>query len=242
MTFTDEIMRFLQRHDYINVDPRGALIDMDGTLYDSMPFHAQAWHTMCSEAGIPSTLDEFFLYEGRTGASTINLLFERELGRKATPEEIERLYHRKTEIFKSIAEVRKMTGAAEMIEFMEFIGMKRILVTGSGQLSLIDRLQHDFPGAFTPETMITARDVTKGKPDPEPYLMAMKRASLAPNQCLVIENAPLGVQAGDAAGAYTIGVELEKAGAAVVFESMEEFAAELPLLIYSLITTSRNLN
>ncbi len=248
--YTDEIMAFLRRHDYIKVEPQAALIDMDGTLYDSMPFHAKAWHTMCGEAGIPSVEDEFFLYEGRTGASTLNLLFERTYGREATDEEIERLYKRKTELFKEFAEIRKMPGAEDLLEFMEQIDMQRILVTGSGQRSLINRLERDFPGAFTSASMITARDVKRGKPHPEPYIKAMDLAKVKPWQCVVVENAPLGVEAGDAAGAFTIGVttgpvpraDLENAGAALVFESMAALAHEFPVLIYSLITTSNNLN
>lgn len=248
--FTDEIQAFLQRHDYMQVEPKAALIDMDGTLYDSMPFHAKAWHMMCDEAGIPNTEDEFFLYEGRTGASTINLLYDRTYSHNATDDEIERLYHRKTEIFRDIAHVNKMPGAEQLLLFMQQIEMQRILVTGSGQRSLIDRLERDFPGSFTPETMITAKDVTHGKPHPEPYLMAMKLAKVQPWQSVVIENAPLGVEAGDAAGAFTIGVttgpipraELEKAGSAIVFDSMQELADKFPVLVYSLITTSRNFN
>lgn len=248
--YSSVIQQFLRRHNYMKVEPRAALIDMDGTLYDSMPFHAKAWHTMCAEAGIPSQENEFFLYEGRTGASTINILFERTFGRHATQDEIERLYHRKTELFKQFAEVVKMPGAEQLLEFMGQIDMVRVLVTGSGQRSLIDRLERDFPGAFTPATMITARDVTHGKPDPEPYLMAMKKACVEPWQSVVIENAPLGVCAGNAAGAFTIGIttgpipreELEQAGAAIVFNSMEELAREFPMLVYSLITTSANFN
>ncbi|MDE7024314.1 MAG: HAD-IA family hydrolase [Paramuribaculum sp.] len=248
--FTDDIQAFLKRHNYIKVEPRAALIDMDGTLYDSMRFHSRAWHMMCSEAGIPSEEDEFFMYEGRTGASTINLLFDRTYGHNATEDEIKRLYHRKTEIFQEIASVEKMPGAEDLLLFMQQIEMQRILVTGSGQRSLIDRLEKDFPGSFSSETMITARDVVHGKPHPEPYTMAMKLAKVQPWQCVVIENAPLGVAAGDAAGAFTIGVttgpipreELEKAGAALVFDSMEELAEKFPILVYSLITTSRNFN
>lgn len=248
--FTNEIQAFLQRHNYMKVEPKAALIDMDGTLYDSMRFHAKAWHIMCNEAGIPNHEEEFFMYEGRTGASTINLLYNRTYAHPATEEEIKQLYHRKTEIFQEIAQVAKMPGAEELLQFMQQIEMQRILVTGSGQRSLIDRLEHDFPGSFSPATMITARDVTHGKPHPEPYLMAMKLADVQPWQSLVIENAPLGVEAGDAAGAFTIGIttgpipreELEKAGAAIVFDSMQELADNFPVLIYSLITTSRNYN
>ena len=74
---------------------RYALIDMDGVLYDSMPYHALAWQRMMSEQGIATDRDEFFLYEGMTGKATVDLIFRRELGRGATDEEAERLYRRK---------------------------------------------------------------------------------------------------------------------------------------------------
>ena len=70
-----EITRFLERHHYERVVPKAALIDMDGTLYDSMPNHTAAWYRMMSEQGIECQRDEFYLYEGATGAATINKLF-----------------------------------------------------------------------------------------------------------------------------------------------------------------------
>lgn len=66
---------------------KAALIDMDGTLLDSMPSHARAWRRMVSELGIDCGLEEFFGYEGMTGAATIDLIFRRELGRPATEQE-----------------------------------------------------------------------------------------------------------------------------------------------------------
>lgn len=248
--YENEIERFLERHHYLSVQPTTALIDMDGTLYDSMPYHAEAWYRMVTELGIDATREEFYLYEGRTGASTINILFNRAYGRDATPEEIKELYRRKTVYFAEIADIRPMPGAREMLEFMESIGMKRILVTGSGQSTLLDRIDSDFPGAFLPGMRVTSRDVTHGKPHPEPFIRGMQIARSRPSQCIVIENAPLGVKAGDTAGAFTIGVttgpiprrELDEAGAAVVFNSMKECADALPMLIYQLITTARNFN
>lgn len=244
------IQRFLAQHNYINVTPRAALIDMDGTLYDSMPFHADAWHKVISDAGIDIDRDEFFRFEGRTAASTINIIFQRTYGRDATPEEIERIYEQKCHYFSSTANPQPMPGAKDMLDFMKSIGMTEVLVTGSGQNSLLNRLDSDFPGIFTPKMRVTSRDVKHGKPNPEPFIMAMKKAGVAPNQSIVIENAPLGVEAGNAAGAFTIGVttgplrrsELEDAGAAIVFDSMVECAEQLPVLIYSLITTSNNFN
>ena len=246
--FEQQIERFLKRHSYKVIEPRAALIDMDGTLYDSMPRHAQAWMRMVSEIGIHATLEEFFLYEGRTGASTINLLFNREFGRDATDEEIKELYHRKMVYFTELPDVSPMPGALKMIRELEAAGLKRVLVTGSGQSSLINRLDADFPGAFAPDMRITGRDVVKGKPAPEPYLAAMRKAAVSPWQSIVIENAPLGVEAGDAAGAFTIGVTtgplsgkaLEEAGAAIVFPDMPALAEQMPQLLAELSSVSNH--
>ncbi len=94
--YTKTIQDFLSRHDYINLIPRAALIDMDGTLYDSMPSHARAWQKMMAEVGIDMPVEEFFRNEGRTGASTINMLFRKAFGRDATDRETKDLYRRKT--------------------------------------------------------------------------------------------------------------------------------------------------
>lgn len=82
----------------------------------------------------------------------------------------------------------------------------RVIVTGSGQRSLLDRLNAHFPDMFTRELMVTAFDVKLGKPNPEPYLMALKKAGIAPNEAVVIENAPLGVRAAVSADIFTIAV------------------------------------
>lgn len=248
--YEHQIQHFLQRHGYLSVNPRAALIDMDGTLYDSMPSHASAWQIMMAEQGIDSPLEDFFRFEGRTGASTINILFQRAFGRDASPEEISVLYQRKTELFRSMPEVPVMPGAQELMNFLKEVGMKRVLVTGSGQNSLLNRLEADFPSIFQPSLRVTSRDVTHGKPHPEPYFKAMELADVRPDNCIVIENAPLGVKAGDASGAFTIGVatgpipeiELTEAGAAITFHSMQACRDAMPLLIYALLTTSRNFN
>ncbi len=244
------IQNYLQRNSTISLQPKAALIDMDGTLYDSMPSHARAWQQMMLEVGIEIPLEEFFLYEGRTGASTINILFNRAFGRDATAEEAERLYRRKTELFSAMPPVSPMPGALQMLNFLRETGIKRVLVTGSGQHSLIDRLSHDFPKAFSEDMIISSRSVKHGKPNPEPYETAMKLAKVQPWQSIVIENAPLGIEAGHASKAFTIGVNtgpispqaLHDAGADLVYDSMPEFANKLPLLIFEMLTTMNNFN
>ena len=212
---------------------------MDGVLYDSMPYHALAWQKMMSEQGISTDRDEFFLYEGMTGKATVDLIFRRELGRGATDEEAERLYRRKADIFVEMGEKRKMPGADRMLAALMEHGVGRVLVTGSAQHSLLDRLDIDYPDAFDPDKRVTALDVEKGKPHPEPYLKGLEKAGVGPKEAFVIENAPLGVRAGKAAGLFTIAVTtgpvpreaFEKEGADLIFPSMEAFADALPALL-----------
>lgn len=246
MRYKEQILAFLHRHHMESITPVAALIDMDGTLYDSMKNHAAAWKRMTDEIGMNIPYDEFFLFEGMTGAATIELLFQREFNRNATDDEKEQLYKLKTEYFKELPAVKPMPGASTLLNEMKDMGMTRVLVTGSGQKSLIDRLSADFPDMFSPELMVTSRNVTKGKPHPEPYIKGMQLAGVGPKKSIVVENAPLGVKAGDRAGAFTIGIttgpipadELTKAGAAVVFGSMTEFADEFPQLMLEIFNTS----
>ncbi|MCM1522172.1 MAG: HAD-IA family hydrolase [Muribaculaceae bacterium] len=246
LPYSTEILRYLERNGFRNCRPRAALIDMDGTLYDSMVNHTAAWYRLISEVGIPCTRDEFYLYEGRTGADTINELFKRGLGREATEEEKAELYHRKTLYFRELPPVSRMPGALEMVTTLRDMGLSRVIVTGSGQRSLIDRVTADFPGLFSEDMIITSRDVTHGKPNPEPYLKGMELAGVKPWEAIVVENAPLGVEAGARSGAFTVGVttgpipadEMWHAGADVVFPSMPEFASALPMLITSMLQIS----
>lgn len=121
-----------------------------------------------------------------------------------------------------------MPGAYELLKKVKAGGFTPMVVTGSGQISLIDRLNHNFPDIFRRELMVTSFDVKYGKPNPEPYLMGLEKAGIQPWEGLVVENAPLGVQAGVAAGIFTIAVNtgplpdkvLLDAGADLLFPSM----------------------
>jgi len=233
------INEYLALHGFRRFQPRAALIDMDGTLYDSMPRHADAWMEMCRQAGLEASRDEFFLHEGRTGADTIDILMRRTFGRPATDAEKKELYAIKSAAFVAMPPVDPMPGADSMLRTLADAGITRVLVTGSGQASLIERLERDFPGAFTPELRITSASVTHGKPHPEPYLRAMALADVEPWQAIVVENAPLGVQAGVAARAFTVAVTtgpiprsaFEQARASLIMPSMPDFASTLPQLL-----------
>ena len=217
---------------------KAVLFDMDGVLYDSMPNHAKAWSTAVTEFGLSMSSHEAYLHEGRTGHGTINILAQRHWGRNATTEEMERIYAAKSALFNTCPEPQPMPGAAQLLQSIRSLGLTIVLVTGSAQHSLLTRLAHDFPGIFSAERMVTAFDVKHGKPHPEPYLMGLEKAGVSASEAVVIENAPLGVEAAHAAGIYTIAVNtgplspkvLLDAGADIVLPREGGFAQALEII------------
>lgn len=233
------VARYVARHNLDSLHLKSALIDMDGVLYNSMKYHTQAWYRMMTELGVECCQDEFYLYEGMTGRATIELLIKRSFGREATREECERLYKIKTDYFNAFGVREPMPGADRMLQTLRDAGLKRVLVTGSGQKSLIATINADYPGMFSDDMRVTAADVKQGKPHPEPYLKGLEKAAVGATEAIVIENAPLGVAAGHAAGCFVAAVttgpisaeRMTEAGADIVFDSMEQFADMLPQLL-----------
>lgn len=185
---------------------RAVLFDMDGVLYNSMPSHAKAWHRAMAHFGYDLPEQEAYMHEGRTGASTINIVSRRQRGVEESKERIQEIYRVKSQFFNEYPPAEPMPGALELLRKLQAQGLKILIVTGSGQASLLDRLNHHFPGVFCRELMVTAFDVQRGKPDPEPYLMGLQKGGLRAEECVVVENAPLGVRAAKAAGIFTIAV------------------------------------
>ena len=214
---------------------KAVLFDMDGVLFDSMPNHAYAWSHAMTQFGLEMTAYEAYLHEGRTGSGTINILAQRYWGRDATPEEIERIYAAKAEVFNTCPEPKPMPGAFEALTAAKELGCKIVLVTGSAQTSLLERLEEHYPGFFRQELMVTGFDVKHGKPHPEPYLMGLQKACIKAEEAIVVENAPLGVESAHKAGIFTIAANtgpledhlLKDAGADIVVPSMQDVASLL---------------
>ena len=205
---------------------------MDGVLFDSMPNHAYAWSHAMTEYGLAMTREEVYMNEGRTGSATINLLAQRFWGRDATEEEKQLIYEAKSKVFNTCPEAKPMPGALETLQAVKAKGLKIVLVTGSAQTSLLDRLEKSYPGFFQQDLMVTGFDVKLGKPYPEPYLKGLQKAGIKPEEGIVVENAPLGVEAGHAAGIFTIAANtgpledkvLKNAGANIVLPGMMDVA------------------
>ena len=244
---------YLAEKGYERMALEAAMFDMDGVLFDSMKNHAYCWHETMKHFGLDLPEWEAYMHEGRTGAGTINIVSMRERGYPATEEECQAMYLYKSQLFDKCPEAEPMPGAFELLKKVKVSGVTPMVVTGSGQKILLLRLQKSFPGIFRQELMVTAYDVKKGKPYPEPYLMGLQKGrrfldgvdgSLSVNQSVVIENAPLGVQAGVAAGVFTIAVNtgplpddvLYDAGANILYPSMQALADGWEELFHELTT------
>ena len=229
--FKEKVKNYLTNHNYSELDLKAVLFDMDGVLFDSMKNHAEAWNQAMKVYGMNLSREEAYMHEGRTGKATVNIVSLREKGYEMDDEEVKRIYQTKSDIFNSLPKAEPMPGADLLLNHLKETGITPVLVTGSGQLSLLEKLNHYYPDVFHQELMVTAYDVKYGKPNPEPYLMGLKKAGVEANQAIVVENAPLGVRAGVAAGIFTVAVNtgplpdnaLLDEGANVLFHSMQEF-------------------
>lgn len=186
------------------ITPKAVFFDMDGVLYDSMKNHEITWIESFKKAGINFSAQEAYMNEGRTGNSTIHHIYQLEKGREATDQECELIYNEKTRLMALQPKAPMLPGMKELIDTLRSNGIVVFVVTGSRQPLLLEKLSHDY--GFENHQIICGHDVTQGKPHPEPYLIALTRSGAEAKDCVVVENAPLGIQSAKAAGIHTIAV------------------------------------
>ncbi len=227
----NSILAYKQQHGFDKFSPRCVLFDMDGVLYNSMPNHAVAWQEAMSQFGIHFTADDSYATEGARGVDTIRHYVLEQQGKDISADEAQRMYDVKTEIFHRMPTAEIFPGVIDIMQKIKAAGMTIGVVTGSGQRPLIQRLLTDFDGFLTEDHIVTAYDVERGKPNPDPYLMGLRKTGdNQPWQGIVVENAPLGVRAGSAANCFTIGINsgplpdsaLADNGANIVLQRMTE--------------------
>ena len=182
--------------------------------------------------GMHMTPHDVYLNEGATGHDTVVRISLRDRGYEATGKEIDDIYGYKANLFRSMPEARVMPGSQDVFRKAAAAGLKILIVTGSGQKNLIERVQKDFEGFITRDRMVTAFEVSRGKPYPDPYLKGLEIAGVSAAEAVVVENAPLGIRSAVAAGIETIAVNtgpledeiLQAEGPAILMHSMQELA------------------
>ena len=219
---------------------KAVLFDMDGVLYNSMPNHAEAWQKSMESFHIHMTAADAYATEGARGIDTIRMMVKKQQGRDISLEEAQSMYDVKTRYYHSMKTAEIFEGVIPLMQKIKDGGMQICVVTGSGQRPLLNRLLVDFGEFLDEDHIVTAYDVERGKPYPDPYLMGLQKAgNLQPWEGIVIENAPLGVRSAVAAGCFTIAVNsgplpdesLSNEGAQMVFPQMTALCKAWPRLI-----------
>lgn len=187
------------------------LFDLDGVIVDSREFHMQAWHQWARQHGVQHESDYFHQSFGRRNDAIIGGLLP-----EISDAEFRRLADAKEQLFRDAArgKISALPGAISLIRTLEEQGVPRAVVTSTprANLTLILeslRLDHAF-GALVAE-----EDASRGKPDPEGFLVAAQRLDVPAASCIVIEDAPAGLAAAKAAGMQTIGVTTTHPAAAL---------------------------
>ncbi len=232
------ISQYIKKHGFRQFCPKAVLFDMDGVIYDSMPAHAYSWCKSMESFGLHMPPEATYRYEGMRGVETIQMLARQQWQRELSNEEAQRMYDVKSGIFAQQPQAEMIPGIRELMEQIKSDGVKIGVVTGSGQHSLLDKLESDLPGLVCRDLVVTSFDVTRGKPDPQPYLMGMKKAGVQPWETIVVENAPLGVRAAVAAQCFAVAVNtgplpdqaLANEGADLVLLDMKALLALWPEL------------
>lgn len=171
------------------------LFDLDGTIADSMPLHLISWQQAVREHGGDFPEELFWAWGGMPLPRTVELLNER-FGYHLSPPEV---VHRKEQLYLQMLDrVRPVASVAAHIS-AQHGRIPLAVVSGSPRLSIERTLAAlHLENCF--DAIVGAEDYTHGKPDPEPFLLAARKLNIAPADCLVFEDADLGIQAAEAAG------------------------------------------
>lgn len=202
--------------------------DMDGVIADTARFHYLSWQALAGENGMPFTEDDFKRGFGRRNPEILRGLF----GRGLFAEEIERFSKRKEEIFRSLIgdRVAAFPGALELMRLLAASGFKQALAT-STPVENVDLILGRLGIAGSFGAIVADKDVSRGKPDPQAFLLAATKLAVAPGQCVVIEDAVDGVRAAKSAGMKCIAVTNTHAReglseADLIVDSLEEVSVE----------------
>jgi len=220
--------------------PLGVIFDMDGVLVDSFDAHFESWRRLGVEEGILFTQAQFARTFGQTSREIIRHSWAAE-GRHPDTREINRLDERKEALFRaSIADsFPAIDGARKLVDALRQAGF-RLAVGSSAPPENVSLVLERFGGPGLFDGVVNGMEVTRGKPDPQVFLVAAKRIGVEPSSCAVIEDAVPGIEAARRAGMAAVAFvstgrtreEFEQARADLVVASLGDLTpASLAQLI-----------
>ena len=183
-------------------DTMGVIFDMDGVLVDSAQPHFRSWQLLAEENGATVTEEQFKSTFGQQNDDIIPFLFG-----EVSPQRLRRLAYRKEELYRDLirAQAPIVEGAPELVRSLHDAGVT-LAVGSSGPLANIELVLDAMGVRQLVSVIVSGDEVTRGKPDPQVFSIACQKLSILPSRCVVIEDAPVGVQAARAAGTRVVAV------------------------------------
>jgi sugar-phosphatase len=180
--------------EVVRVETKGLLFDMDGVLISSIGSVVRCWRIWAKQYGVPDADS----YEVPHGMRAIDIV--RSLRPDIDP--LEGLRAIEDLEIEDTADLTVLPGAKELLQSLP--PERWAIVTSATRRLMLGRLEA--AGLPAPERIVSADDVVRGKPDPEPYRKGAELLGCTPEECIVVEDAPSGVGAGKAAGSRVLGV------------------------------------
>jgi len=213
-------------------EPCAVIWDVDGTLVDTAKMHFDAWVRLAGEMGRPFSKDDFAATFGRRNPEIIRYLFREEF----TDPQVAEIGERKETYYRTVAEtgVELLPGVRSLLKDLHRLGVHQAVGSSAPRANLDLILKITKSDEFF-EAIVGMEDTTRGKPDPEVFLVAARKLGIPPSRCIVFEDAVAGVQAAKAGGMKCVVVtfaghhpaeRLREAGADRVVKCFTETSAD----------------
>jgi beta-phosphoglucomutase len=195
----DKIRALLTR-----MDASAAIFDLDGTLVDNNAFHLQSWKQYIKNLGKEISEEEYNAnINGRTNKDAAEYLF----GKKMTKDEAMVFALEKEAVYREMYApyIKPVEGLIEMLDGLKKLNIPMAIATSGIQVN-IDFMFDHIPIREYFSVVVNSAHINKGKPDPEIYLKAAELLEVAPESCLVFEDAVVGINSAKAAGMRVVAI------------------------------------
>lgn len=207
------------------------IFDMDGVIVDNHQYHLQSWLSFFERQGIHMSEAE---YKEKVNGRVMRTVLTQVLNRPLSDQEIRTLGEQKEKEYRDLYRlaIKPTPGLADFLEELDQKDISRAIATSAPPANVAFTLEHTKLHSYFP-VIVDDTMVTNGKPDPEVYLKSAEQLGMPPEQCIVFEDAILGIQAGKNAGMPVVALatthtreELEATAADYIIDTFEGLTLE----------------
>jgi HAD superfamily hydrolase (TIGR01509 family) len=185
-------------------EPRAVLWDLDGTLLDSADYHWLAWQATMVTEGVEWSFERFAATFGQRN----DTILRGALGASIPDDEVERIGAAKEAAYRVILRARGaklLPGIGRWLDHLQAEGWRQAIASSAPPENIATALEVLHIAPYF-DAVVSAKDVQRGKPDPQVFLLAATRVDTPPARCIVVEDSPFGIEGARRAGMRSIDV------------------------------------